>query len=169
MSTSPQVAGAAARQRPTPLNPYPQGRGGDQFNEEKAYPPELGTDSINILEGRTFMCANALGDIPAGSIGGLLHYDTRFLSRWVLTLADKPLSLLKSGVVDYYSASFFLTNPDLPAAGLRANTVDIRRTRFIGNGVAEQIVAHNSTSEPVRLELKLGCGADFADLFEVKS
>src|SRR6185437_3499724 len=104
-----------------------------------------------------------------GSIGGLLHHDTRFLSRWVLTLADKPLSLLKSRVVDYYSASFFLTNPDLPRAGLRANTVDVRRTRFIGNGVAEQIVALNPTSEPVRLELRLGCGADFADLFEVKS
>src|SRR5262249_41257231 len=169
MSQAMQASAAAARQRPTPLHPYPQAREDSDFSEEKAYPPELGTDSIAILEGRTFMCSNALGDIPPGSIGGLLHNDTRFVSRWVLTLADKPLSLLKSGVVDYYSASFFLTNPDPPPTQLRANSVAVRRTRFIGNGVAEQIVALNSTAEPVRLELKLGCGADFADLFEVKS
>ena len=169
MSTAQTVTATEALQRPTPLNPYPQGRAGGEFSEEKAYPPELGTDSIAILEGRTFMCSNALGDIPPGSIGGLLHYDTRFLSGWELTLANKPLSLLKSGVVDYYSASFFLTNPDLPAAGLRANSVAVRRTRFIGNGVAEQIVALNETSGHIRLELKLRCAADFADLFEVKS
>src|SRR5262249_25163140 len=80
-----------------------------------------------------------------------------------------PLSLLKSAIVDYYSASFFLTNPDLPAAGLRANSIAVRRLRFVGNGVVEQITALNSTAEPVNIELRLRCGADFADLFEVKS
>jgi glycogen debranching enzyme len=115
------------------------------------------------------MCSNALGDVPSGSVGGLLHNDTRFLSRWEFTLAGKPLSLLKSAVVDYYSASFFLTNPNLPAAALRANSVAVRRMRFIGNGATEQIVALNSTSATVHLQLKLACGADFADLFEVKS
>jgi glycogen debranching enzyme len=168
MSTTKPTA-AVTRPRATPLHPYPQASTTGDFSKEKAYPPELGTDSIAILEGRTFMCSNALGDIPPGSIGGLLHNDTRFVSRWVLTLADKPLSLLKSGDVDYYSASFFLTNPDLPQARLRANSVAVRRTRFIGNGVAEQITALNSTAEPMRFELKLACGADFADLFEVKS
>jgi glycogen debranching enzyme len=158
-----------AHARPTPLNPYPQAHATAEFKEEKAHPPELGTDSIAILEGRTFMCSNALGDVPPGSIGGLLHNDTRFVSRWELTLAGKPLSLLKSAVVDYYSASFFLTNSDLHEAGLRANSVAVRRLRFVGNGVVEQIVALNSTSEPLHVDLRLGCGADFADLFEVKS
>jgi glycogen debranching enzyme len=169
MSTVKQAAAAATRPRPTPLHPYPQAHATGDFSEEKAYPPELGTDSIDILEGRTFMCSNAHGDIPSGSIGGLLHNDTRFVSRWVLTLSDKPLSLLKSRVIDYYSANFFLTNPDLPAAGLRANSVAVRRVRFIGNGAAEQIMLENSTADRVRIELKLACGADFADLFEVKS
>ncbi len=171
MSTAAERAAAAvSRQRPTPLYPYPQApTTTGEFKEEKAYPPELGTDSVAILEGRTFMCSDARGDIPPGSVGGLLHNDTRFVSRWELTLWDKPLSGLKSGVVDYYSASFFLTNPDLHEVGLRANSVAVRRLRFIGNGVAEEILVLNSTFEPVRLELKLGCGADFADLFEVKS
>jgi glycogen debranching enzyme len=165
--------------RPTPLHPYPgvrpsstassESRPAEEFVEEKAFPPELGTDSIAILEGRTFMCSNSLGDVPRGSIGGLLHNDTRFVNRWELTLAGKPLSLLKSSVVDYYSASFFLTNPDVPSAKLRANSVAVRRLRFVGNGVVEQIVAANASAEPVHLELRLACGADFADLFEVRS
>lgn len=115
------------------------------------------------------MCSNSLGDVPPGSIGGLLHDDTRFLSRWELTIGGKPLSLLKSAVVDYYSASFFLTNPDLPEAGLRANSVAVRRLRFVGDGVFEHIVAVNSSSKPVHVDLRLACGADFADLFEVRS
>lgn len=159
---------ATGQQRPTPLHPYPRAQG-EQSGGEKAYPPELGTDAIDILEGRTFMLSDSRGDVPPGSIGGLLHNDTRFVSGWELTLGGKSLSLLKSAIVDYYSASFFLTNPDLPEVGLRANSVAVRRLRFVGNGVIEQIVALNSSSERVSFELRLRCGADFADLFEVKS
>jgi glycogen debranching enzyme len=114
------------------------------------------------------MCSNSRGDVPPGSIGGLLHNDTRFVSRWELTLGGKPLVLLKSAVVDYYSASFFLFNPDLPAAGLRAGSIAVRRLRFVGNGVLEQIAAANCSSNAVRFELTLSCGADFGDLFEVR-
>jgi glycogen debranching enzyme len=165
MSLQPSAGNGS--KRPTPLNPFPQAKADAQIREDKAYPPELGAESVAILEGRTFMCSSALGDIPPKSIGGLLHNDTRFVSRWELTLAGRPLSLLKSRVVDYYSASFFLTNPDLP--GIRANSVAVRRLRFVGDGFVEQIVALNTASEPMHLELALACGADFADLFEVKS
>jgi glycogen debranching enzyme len=153
--------------RPTPLDPYPEPRPDDDSGEEKSYPPELGTDAIAILEGSTFMFSDSLGDIPPGSTGGLLHDDTRFVSCWKLTLNGSELSLLKSSVVDYYSAAFFLTNPELP--GLRANSLTVRRFRFVGDGVHEQIAVYNPSPEPVRFELRLAVGADFADLFEVKS
>ena len=160
-------AASAAGRRPTPLDPYPEPRPEVEGGDEKSYPPELGTDAIAILEGRTFMFSDSLGDVPAGSIGGLLHDDTRFLSGWELTLNGQPLSLLKSRVVDYYSAAFFLTNREMP--GLRANTLTVRRFRFVGNGLHEQVGVYNSSSEAVRFELRLRVGADFADLFEVKS
>ncbi len=132
-----------------------------------AYPPELGTDAIAILEGRTFMFSDALGDVPAGSVGGLLHDDTRFLSCWELTLNGRSLSLLSSRVVDYYSAAFFLTNPELPS--IRANSLTVRRLRFVGGGVHEQVAVYNPTPMPIRVVLRLAAGADFADLFEVKT
>jgi glycogen debranching enzyme len=153
--------------RPTPLDPYPQAHPEEEAGDEKAYPPELGTDAIAILEGRTFMYSNARGDVPAGSIGGLLHDDTRFLSRWELTIDGEPLSVLQSQVVDYYSAAFFLTNPDL--RDVRANTLSVRRLRFVGNGLFEQIAVVNAGTVTVRFELRLAAAADYADLFEVKS
>ena len=105
--------------RPTPLDPYPEPRPPESGSGRPAR--DLGPDAIAILEGRTFMVSDALGDVPPKSVGGLVHEDTRFLSRWELTLGGQSLSLLKSAHVDYDSAEFFLTNGDLP--GLRANTV----------------------------------------------
>ena len=77
---------AVGPRRPTPLDPYPEPRPEEKIGDEKSYPPELGTDAIAILEGRTFMFSDAFGDIPPRSIGGLLHDDTRFLSCWELRL-----------------------------------------------------------------------------------
>lgn len=156
-----------SERRPNPLDPYPEPRRQEESGDEKSYPPELGTDAIAILEGRTFMFSDALGDVPPGSTGGLLHDDTRFLSRWELTIDGRPLSPLKSRVVDYYSAAFFLTNPDLP--GLRANSLTVRRFRFVGGGLHEQIAVYNPTTEPIGFQMRLATGADFGDLFEVKS
>jgi glycogen debranching enzyme len=153
--------------RPTPLDPYPEPRLVADDGDEKAYPPELGTDAIAVLEGRTFLLSDALGDVPAGSVGGLVHDDTRFLNRWEMRLEGRPLSVLKSRAVDYYSAAFYLTNPEI--AGLRPNTIACRRFRFVGNGLLEQIVAANAGLEATSFELRLSCGTDFADLFEMKS
>jgi glycogen debranching enzyme len=112
------------------------------------------------------MVSDSLGDLPSGSLGGLLHEDTRFVSRWELTVAGRPLTLLKSGAVDYDAAAFFLTNPDLP--GLAANSLAVRRLRLVGDGAFEQLSVFNTGPETVRLELRLACGADFADLFEIR-
>lgn len=129
-------------------------------------PPPLGADAIAVLEGRTFMLSDARGDVPAGSVGGLLHDDTRFVSCWRLTLNGQPLSVLRSRTVDHYSAAFFLTNPDLP--GLPASTLSIRRLRFVGNGLHERIVVHNAGVEPADVDLRLEVDSDFADLLEIR-
>ena len=76
-------------------------------------------------------------------------------------------SVIKSRAVDYYSAAFYLTNPEV--GELRPNTLALRRFRFVGNGLLEQLVAANAGLEPASFELRLACGTDFADLFEMKS
>ena len=113
------------------------------------------------------MFSDSRGDVAPGSIGGLVHEDTRFVNGWELRLDGRPLALLKSAAVDYDSAAFFLTNPETPR--LRAHSVALRRLRLVGGGVLEQIEVFNTASESISCELRLLCAADFADLFEIKS
>ena len=152
--------------RPTPADPYPEPTRPAERHGGHACPAELGPGAIAILEGRTFMFSDSHGDVPPRSIGGFVHDDTRFLSQWELTVNGRPLTLLKSGTVDHYSAAFFLANPDMP--NLPSNRLAVRRLRFVGGGLLEQIQFANSTAEPVEFELRLACGADFADLFEIR-
>jgi hypothetical protein len=154
--------------RPSPADPMP-GLTRDASipsSEARNLPPELGPNALAVLEGRTFMYSDPVGDVPPGSIGGLVHADTRFLSQWVLTLNGTKLLALRSSVVDYYSAAFFLTNGDMP--GLPANTIGVRRLRFVGGGLHERIELQNFSRGNVKVELRLAVGNDFADLFEMK-
>ncbi len=158
---------AVVDQRPTPADPLP-GVSVDRSipGPKRTLPPELGPDAIAVLEGRTFMYSDSVGDVPRGSIGGLVHADTRFLSRWALTIDGAPFLVLRAGIVDYYSAEFVLTNPRLE--GLEANSVGLRRLRFVGNGLHERIELESYLREPLRIELHLAVDNDFADLFEIK-
>ena len=155
--------------RPTPADPLP-GTTRDASVPDPArrnLPPELGPDSIAILEGRSFMFSDPVGDVPEGSIGGLVHADTRFIDRWVLTVNGAPLLVLRSGTQDHYSAVFFLTNPK--QQDLAANSIGVRRLRFVGGGLHERIEVESYRDETQHVELRLAVGTDFADLFEMKS
>jgi glycogen debranching enzyme len=120
---------------------------------------------LTILEGSTFCICDALGDID-GETQGLFADDTRFLSRLCLTVnGAKPL-LLSSGVVEYFSAAFFLRNP--LAGGLPQDSVSIVRHRFVGEGMQDHILVQNQSMEPVGFEVALELGTDFADILSVK-
>jgi glycogen debranching enzyme len=127
---------------------------------------DLEPGSIQVLEGSTFLLSDPRGDVLPGSVAGLYHEDTRHLHRFVLTVNGATPTVLTSREVDYYSATFFTTNPDVD--GIPAKSLTIRRHRFVGDGLRETIRVRNHLREPVELELRLSCGADFADLFEVK-
>ncbi|MFC6018283.1 glycogen debranching N-terminal domain-containing protein [Plantactinospora solaniradicis] len=156
------------RRRPTPADPSPEPVPGSEVPSEavRDLPPDLGPDAIGVFDGLSFMFSDAAGDVPPGSIGGLIHEDTRFLSRWQLTLNGARPLVLGSSSVDAFSAAFFLANPDLPE--LPANRIGIRRQRFVGEGMYERIRLQCFTDEPVPIELRLAVGVDFADLFEIK-
>jgi glycogen debranching enzyme len=164
MATQPQTI----PHRPTPADPLPgttkdasqPGREGHDL------PPELGPQPVSVVEGRTFMFSDPVGDVPPGTIGGLVNADTRLLSRWVLTINGARFLDLRSGTVTHYSAEFFLTNPELP--NLPPNTIGLRRRRVLGDTFHEHIELQSFANHPVQIELRLQTGTDFADLFEMK-
>ena len=121
--------------------------------------------ALTILEGSTFCVSDERGDI-LDPVMGLFADDTRFLSRWVLTInGERPLRL-SSDKVEYFSAAFYLRNPI--AGGLEQDVLSIGRDRFIGDGMQEHIVVQNHAPHPVEFELALEVGTDFADIFAVK-
>src|SRR5439155_1731982 len=127
---------------------------------------DLDFEPIEVLEGSSFMLSDRRGDVTEGSIAGFFHEDTRYLNRFLLQVGGRPPTVLTSGGVDYYSAAFYMTNPELP--GIPERTLSISRYRFVGEGLRERIRVQSHATEPVRVEVRLSCGVDFADLFEVK-
>jgi glycogen debranching enzyme len=119
---------------------------------------------VQCVEGPTFMLSDAVGDVHEDSPAGLFHEDTRHLSRFVLTLDRRPLVLLRSQQVDYYSAAFYCTNDELD--GVPRQSLSIKRHRLVGAGLLERITLDNHLSRELRLELRLECAADFASVFE---
>jgi len=128
---------------------------------------DIAPDSVNVLEGSTFMISDVRGDVQEATVAGLFHDDTRYLSRFILTLEGQKLDPLTADNINYYSAAFYLTNPELP--GLKPRSISIWRARYVGDGVTEEIWVRNHLNAPVKLRLHLACAIDFADLFEVKT
>src|SRR5439155_8018745 len=117
----------------------------------------------------TFLVSDLQGDVDATPqrVHGLFYRDTRFLSRWRLTLNGAPLELLSTDTeTHYFSAQFFLV-PSRAALGAD-RYVSVIRKRVVGEGVHEDIEVINHNLHAVELELRLDADADFADLFEVK-
>ena len=126
-------------------------------------------NTLSILEGNTFVVSDRAGDIEASTVepAGLFSWDTRFISRWRLTLdGERPAVLSTDELDDYFSAQFFL------ARGTGTTYVDpdisVLRKRAVGNGFHEDLFVSNHGVEPVDLLVRLDVGADFADLFEIK-
>ena len=65
---------------------------------------------VQILDGNTFVVSDDRGDIEASATEptGLFSFDTRFLSRWVLTVGGDRLSALSTADLQYFDARFFL-------------------------------------------------------------
>lgn len=62
---------------------------------------------VSILDGNTFVVSDRSGDIDASptDTGGLFSFDTRFLSRWVLTVNGQRLSPLAVDDLSYAEPS----------------------------------------------------------------
>jgi glycogen debranching enzyme len=124
--------------------------------------------SVKILDGNTFVVSDTRGDIEASLTDptGLFSYDTRFLSKWVLTINGDRMNPLSVDDLQYFESRFFLV-PGTGTVYIDAKLSVIRR-RAVGNGFHEELTILNHADEPVDLRVRLDAGCDFADLFEVK-
>jgi glycogen debranching enzyme len=123
---------------------------------------------VKILDGNTFVVSDSRGDMEASSTDptGLFSFDTRFLSKWVLTIDGERMNPLSVDDLEYFETRFFLV-PGTGTVYVDAKLSVIRR-RAVGNGFHEELTILNHDEKAVDLTVRLDAGCDFADLFEVK-
>ncbi|PTA45894.1 glycogen debranching N-terminal domain-containing protein [Micromonospora sp. RP3T] len=127
-----------------------------------------GNNTVRILDGNTFVVSEDTGDIEATPTEptGLFSLDTRYLSKWVLTVDGERLNALSYDDLQYYEARFFLV------PGQATHYVDAKlsviRERVVGGSFRETVSVLNHDENAVDLEIRMDAGADFADLFQVK-
>jgi glycogen debranching enzyme len=128
----------------------------------------MSDDLIKILDGNTFVVSDRRGDIEASLTDptGLFSFDTRFLSRWVLTVNGEQLNPLSVDDLQYFETRFFLV-PGTGTVYVDAK-LSVIRQRAVGGGFHEQLTILNHDDNPVDLAVRVEAASDFADLFEVK-
>ncbi|WP_199853593.1 glycogen debranching N-terminal domain-containing protein [Plantactinospora sp. BC1] len=125
-------------------------------------------DLVSILDGNTFMLSDSTGDVdPSPDYpSGLFAWDTRFLSKWVLTIDGERLHALSIDDLQYFESRFFLV-PGQPTHYVDAKTSVIRH-RSLGGAFEEQLTVLNHRDESVVLTLRMEIDSDFADVFDAR-
>jgi glycogen debranching enzyme len=123
---------------------------------------------VKILDGNTFVVSDSSGDIEASLTDptGLFSFDTRYLSKWVLTIDGQRLNPLSVDDLQYFETRFFLV-PGTGTVYVDAK-LSVIRQRAVGAGFRERLTILNHDEQAVDLTVRVEAGCDFADLFEVK-
>jgi glycogen debranching enzyme len=125
-------------------------------------------ETVSILDGNTFVVSDRRGDLEASPTDthGLFLNDTRFLSRWILTIDGRRPNLLTADEQDYFRVQFFMA---LATGTIYVDShLTVVRRRAVGGGFHEDLEIANHDKKPVDLVVHLEAAADFDDLFEVK-
>jgi glycogen debranching enzyme len=122
--------------------------------------------SVTLVEGSTFSIASPTGDIDPGGAEGLFFEDTRFLSTWRLRLDQQRPQCLAVLPSHPFAATF--VSRGQPRSGEADSDLLLLRSRYVGNGMREDIAVQNLGREPAVCTIGFELDADFAHLFEVK-
>ncbi len=125
-------------------------------------------ETVSVLDGNLFVVSDTRGDIDASPTDatGLFSFDTRFLSKWLLTIDGQRLSALSVDNLQYFETRFFLV-PDTGTVYVNPN-MSVIRLRAVGDGFHEELTVFNHSNEAVHPIIQIDAASDFADLFEVK-
>ncbi len=129
-------------------------------------PSAAAAGTLTLVEGVTFCICGRSGDIRPGAEQGLFFRDTRFLSRFQLTVDGLELDALTAQSPAPYAGVFIARRP--PRTGTADSTLLVVRHRYVGNGMREDISVRNLGSETAGVGLVLEVDSDFAGLFDVK-
>ena len=121
---------------------------------------------VTLVDESTFAISGEAGDITPGAAQGLFVRDTRILSRFEVLVNGVRTEPLAAVTDNPFSSTF--VSRCLPPPGRADSTLMVFRSRYVGQGMREDLTIRNFGDEPSLCSLELFVGADFADLFAVK-
>ena len=127
---------------------------------------DASSGDVTLVDESTFAISGRAGDIRPGSSQGLFVRDTRVLSRFEVLINGSPTEALAAVADDPFSSTF--VSRCLPPAGRSDSTLMVFRSRYVGQGMREDLTIRNFGDEPSLCTVELFVAADFADLFAVK-
>ena len=113
------------------------------------------------------------GSLPLGTATalGLYYHDTQFLSGYSMRINGQAPALLSANTEQNYVGTFQLANRPATledGAQLSSQSLSVRRTRFLADGLRERVGILNCNPAKVRLRIELEFDASFQDLFAVR-
>ncbi|MBD2169621.1 amylo-alpha-1,6-glucosidase [Calothrix membranacea FACHB-236] len=126
---------------------------------------------ITINDGSSFLVTASDGSIDDNQAQGFFVRDTRLISYYEISINRYRLVLLAASNINYHSALYQFTNPQIPTVrgDLPADSLLITIRRNITGGMHEDIDIVSYHSQPVEFQLMLAIRSDFADIFEVRA
>ncbi|MGR6318343.1 glycogen debranching N-terminal domain-containing protein [Micromonospora soli] len=123
---------------------------------------------FHVVAGNSFAMSDAQGDMEVNPYApiGLISFDTRFLSRWVLTLDGQRMHTLSRDELASFETRFVLV-PGTASHYVDAD-VSVIRHRSIDDSFNERLIVLNHSAEPAEFTLRMEIGSDFADTSEIR-
>ena len=128
------------------------------------------TETTSLISGYTVLCSATDGSIEEPR-HGLLHRDTRILSRYRLTLGGQVPELVGASCpeIDRWEAVLRIRRPGGSADGplLPQDSVEVHVRRRVGPALLEELVVRNHSAVPFDTTLRLELEVDFRDVAEL--
>ncbi|HAF09976.1 MAG TPA: amylo-alpha-1,6-glucosidase [Chloroflexi bacterium] len=129
--------------------------------------------SVSMKEDVLVLVSEDDGSLPIGATSalGLYYHDTQFLSGFALRINGQPPALLSANTEQNYVGAFQLANRRATlddGAILPSQSLSVRRTRFLVDGLRERVGILNCNPGRVRLRIELEFDASFRDMFAVR-
>ena len=134
-------------------------------------PIQVGASTITINRDDRFIVCETDGRIRQDADEGFFARDTRFVCDYDLFLNGERPILLNASTVEFYSARFEYTNPELldPQGRIPSQTLGLRVDKTISGGVHEDYDLTSYARRPIRVTMEIAIESDFADIFDVRS
>jgi hypothetical protein len=135
-------------------------------------------DTLYVSQNRTVLATRRDGFIDGEPDHGFFAHSTRLLSKYEYLLNGRPPFPNGLSNVEQHSwlGYYVAPAPDAvdnfgtqgPGGATAQHTIELRLSRFVSDGLHEDVDVTNFTQRPARVTLELHVDADFADTAETK-